>query len=90
MLLETQEYPTDRLLVSLVRVQQICNKSMQAVSNEANSTYNAKSVMDQEFYVQILKSQLEEIKISLSPDLKSNGIYISTYIFAMGIYLHCN
>ena len=73
---ERREYPTDELFVYLVRVQLICNKSMQIAVNDTDPICNAKSGADQEVYAQVLRSQLEELRFSLSPELISNGIHL--------------
>jgi hypothetical protein len=72
---EKAEYSTDALLVYLTRVQLICNKGGASTINDLFSDVEIR--MPADFYVKLLKSQLDELERSIPLELKSNGI--STY-----------
>jgi hypothetical protein len=71
---ETNDFPTDKLLVYLARVQLIHN----AMGNAGCSDYSALGLQDglpQDLQAEILQSRLEDLKRSIPPDLKANGMY---------------
>lgn len=69
---EKQEYPTDGLLVCLVRVQLICNKTSTLTWNDMLGGAEMGGPTD--LYVKTLKTQLDNLERSLPGELKSNGI----------------
>jgi hypothetical protein len=72
---EKKEYPTDALLVSLVRVQLICNKGGALIWNDLFG--DAEMRIPADFYVKTLKSQLDDLERSIPGELKSNGRFSS-------------
>lgn len=69
---EKKDYPTDNLLVYLVRVQLICNQGAASTWNDIFGAVETRVPAD--FYVKTLKSQLDDLDRSIPPELKSNGI----------------
>jgi hypothetical protein len=69
---EKKDYPTDHLLVYLVRVQLICNKGAASTWNDIFGGVGTRVPAD--FYVETLKSQLDDLDRSIPLELKSNGI----------------
>lgn len=74
---EKKDYPTDDLLVHLVRVQLICNKASSLTWNDAVGDAEAGILTD--LYVKTLKSQLDNLVHSIPPELKSNGIFLALF-----------
>jgi hypothetical protein len=72
---EKKDYPTDDLLVHLVRVQLICNKGVDSTWNDIFG--NAKMPIPADFYVRILTSQLDDFERCIPLGLKPNGIICS-------------
>lgn len=72
---EKEDCPTDQLLVYLVRVQLILNKVIAAASTDNYLCGEAGQRLPQDLYMQMFKSQLEELRMSIPPDLQSNGTY---------------
>ena len=72
---EKKEYPTDALLVSLVRVQLICNKGGALTWNGLFG--DAEMRIPADFYVRTLKSQLDDLERSIPGELKSNSVFSS-------------
>jgi hypothetical protein len=70
---QKRDYPTDHLLVCLVRVQLICNKGSDLTWNEALGDTEVGVPID--VYVKTLQSQLNDLDRSLPQNLKSNGIF---------------
>ncbi|TAQ89078.1 hypothetical protein B7494_g2583 [Chlorociboria aeruginascens] len=82
---EKHDFPTDLLLVYLVRVQIICNRA-------ANSTWNeifggAGSSVPSYFYIKTLKSQLDDLERSIPPELKSN-VTLRIQILSANLTIH--
>jgi hypothetical protein len=75
---EKKEYPTDNLLVHLVRLQLICNKGSALTLNDALG--DADVGVPTDLYVKTLKSQLDNLKHSVYPELASNGIFIVFFL----------
>lgn len=75
---EKQEYPTDGLLVCLVRVQLICNKGGALTWNDVPGYAEMEGPTD--LYVKTLKMQLENLERCLPGELKSNGIYSDAFL----------
>ncbi len=74
-LLETsRDFPTDALLVYLVRVQLICNKA--TLQNLNAIIADSDSHLPIDFYIKTLKSQLDQVERSIPPELKENGMYL--------------
>ena len=71
---EKKDYPTDNLLVYLVRVQLICNQGAASTWNDIFGAVETRVPAD--FYVKTLKSQLDNLDRSIPPELKSNGIFL--------------
>jgi hypothetical protein len=69
---EEKDYPTDLLLVYLVRVQLICNKGASSTWDDIFGDSAAQ--VPPNFYAKTLKSQLDDLERSIPPELKSNGI----------------
>jgi len=67
-----KEYLTDDLLVSLVRVQLMCNKGTTSTINDLFGDTDIRVPAD--FYIKSLMSQLDELQRSFTPELKANGI----------------
>ncbi|KAE9373028.1 hypothetical protein N431DRAFT_544205 [Stipitochalara longipes BDJ] len=85
-LLEVQkEYPTDELLVSLARIQLICNKGATSTINDLFG--DAEMKMPADFYAKSLKSQLDELERSISPELKFN-VTIQLHILNAILTIH--
>lgn len=69
---ESKDYPTDVLLVHLVRAQLICNKGTTSTWDDMfGDTANQ---VPPNFYAKSLKSQIEDLERSIPTELKSNGI----------------
>jgi hypothetical protein len=75
---EKQEYPTDDLLVCLVRVQLICNKGSALTWNDVLG--NTEMGVPTDLYVKTLKTQLDNLERSIPGELKSNGIYSDAFL----------
>jgi hypothetical protein len=75
---EKQEYPTDDLLVCLVRVQLICNKGSALTWNDVLGDAEMGGPTD--LYVKTLKTQLDNLERSLPRELKSNGMYSDAFL----------
>jgi hypothetical protein len=69
----TKSYPTDSLLVYLVRLQLICNKASAINWNLGEAEYKAPN----DFYMKAFRSQLKQFKQSIPPELESNCKLIS-------------
>ncbi|KFY75166.1 hypothetical protein V499_04865 [Pseudogymnoascus sp. VKM F-103] len=69
---ENKDYPTDLLLVHLVRAQLICNKS--ATSTWDDMFGDTSNQVPPNFYAKSLKSQLDDLERSIPAEIKSNGI----------------
>jgi hypothetical protein len=69
---ENKDYPTDIVLVHLVRAQLICNKS--ATSTWDDMFGDTSNQVPPNFYAKSLKSQLDDLERSIPADIKSNGI----------------
>ena len=69
---EKQEYPTDHLLVCLVRVQLICDKGNALTWNGVLGDAEMKGPT--ELYIKTLQTQLENLERTLPEELKSNGM----------------
>jgi hypothetical protein len=70
---EKKEYPTDELLVYLVRAQLICNKGGALTWNDPFG--DAEMRIPADFYVKTLKSQMDDLERFMPRDLKSNRIF---------------
>ncbi len=68
---EKREYPTDLLLVYLVRVQLISNKLACAPWNDTFG--DAMTKFPPEFYLKALQSQLDDLKRNIPPELQTNS-----------------
>jgi len=68
---KTREYPTDLLLVYLVRAQLISNEASRSPWNDTLGDATANSLPD--LYLKALKSQLDDLKRSVPPELQANG-----------------
>ncbi|KAL3426836.1 zn 2cys6 transcription factor [Phlyctema vagabunda] len=66
----TEEFSTDKLLVSLVRMQLITNKASPTIWYEIFSDSGAQ--LPPALYFKALQAQLNDLERSLPPDLKSN------------------
>jgi hypothetical protein len=75
---EKQEYPTESLLVYLVRLQLICNKGSALTWN--NGLSDAEMGGPTDLYVKTLKTQFENLEQSLPGEFKSNGIYSDDFL----------
>ncbi len=74
-LLETsKDFPTDLLLVHLVRVQLICNKA--TLQNLNTIVGDSNSQLPVEFYTKTLKSELDGVERSIPQELKENGMHL--------------
>lgn len=82
---EKRDFPTDLLLVYLVRVQVICNKIAAAPWNDTFGILSTKVPSD--FYTKALKSQLEDLKRSIPVELQSNGNYFFSLSSVKFIYV---
>lgn len=68
---EMREYPTDLLLVYLVRIQLIHNKVARAPWND--NLGDAAARLPPEFYLKALQSQFDDLKRSVPPEIQTNG-----------------
>jgi hypothetical protein len=68
---EKNDYPTDLLLVYIVRAQLICNDVAVVPWNDAFGISGTGVPWD--FYVKTFTSQLETLKRAIPPELESNG-----------------
>jgi hypothetical protein len=78
LLAENKDCPTDQLLVYLVKVQLICNKVASTAWTDDATVGDGDKRLPAEFYLQIFKSELEEVKRAMPSELKTNGIRLST------------
>ena len=70
---ESKDFPTDELLIYLVRLQLIRNKAASVAWEHMGPAGDEDNRVPQRFYFQALNSQLEQFKRSIPPALRSNG-----------------
>ncbi|KIN06912.1 hypothetical protein OIDMADRAFT_150163 [Oidiodendron maius Zn] len=82
---EKKEYPTDEVLVYLVRVQLICNKGSALTWNHVLGDTELGAPTD--LYVKTLKSQLDSLECSIPQTLKSN-VTLQLHILNTALTIH--
>lgn len=68
----SREYPTDQMLVHLVRIQLVKNKISKINWIEISSPGSIGTQLRQEFYMKTFVAQIKELELALPEDLKSN------------------
>ncbi|OBT73988.1 hypothetical protein VF21_05994 [Pseudogymnoascus sp. 05NY08] len=85
---ENKDYPTDIVLVHLVRAQLICNKS--ATSTWDDMFGDTSNQVPPNFYAKSLKSQLDDLERSIPAEIKSNAILqLHIHATSLTIHAHC-
>src|ERR1700761_6557945 len=69
---QSREYVTDEILLHLVRIQLIKNKASSIHWTEPSVQASISSKLRQDFYLNTLDSQIQDIKYSLPEHLKAN------------------
>ena len=73
---EKDEYPTDLLLVHLVKLQLVVEKAVQAPWHEERDDPNGSVRVPPIFYLKALQAQLQDFKTRTPPSIQGNGAYI--------------
>lgn len=72
-LAEKKEYPTDILLIHLVKSQIIAEKAGQAPWHEEQSEVSGSTKAPSTFYLKALQAQLQDFKVNIAPEIQTNG-----------------
>ncbi|KFY07957.1 hypothetical protein V492_06681 [Pseudogymnoascus sp. VKM F-4246] len=85
---ESQDFPTDSLLVHMIRAQLICNKG--ATSSWDDMFGDTTNQVPPNFYAKSLRSQLDDMERSIPVELKPNAILqLHIYATTLTIHAHC-
>ncbi|KFY44153.1 hypothetical protein V495_03611 [Pseudogymnoascus sp. VKM F-4514 (FW-929)] len=88
MLEDNRDYPTDLLLVRLVRLQLICNKGTASTWEETFG--DTAHQVPPNLYAKSLKCQLDDLERSIPVELKSNAILqLHIHATTLTIHAHC-
>ncbi len=85
MLAENKEYPTDTLLVQLVKLQLIVERVDQGPWHEEHNDSTGSIRAPPTFYLKALQMELQDFKVKVPPDLQTNGMNVS-YIIHLDAY----